>query len=174
MAGATTLTGSIGVVAGKVSAHQLSERLGVRREVLSRGQTAAMFSAFTEFTEREWTALRWWMEEIYVRFTGKVAAGRGKPVAEIEALARGRVYTGRQALGLGLVDEVGDFETALRQAKTLAGVPLDADIPVVTVRPPRVAAIPSAAGPTWIDGLARAVRLLQEPALLLTGVDLEL
>ncbi|HLA23986.1 MAG TPA: S49 family peptidase [bacterium] len=172
--GATTLTGSIGVVAGKVSAHPLAEKIGVRREVLGRGQTATMFSGFTAFTEREWAALRWWMEEVYVRFTGRVAAGRRKPAPEIDALARGRVYTGRQALGLGLVDEVGDFESAVRRAKSLAGIPVDADIPVVTVRPPKAAAVPSAAGAAWLDSLGRAVRLMQEPALLLMGLDVEI
>ena len=172
--GAMTLTGSIGVVAGKISAHPLAEKLGVRREVVGRGQTAAMFSAFTAFTEREWAALRWWMEEIYVRFTGRVAAGRGRPVPEIDALARGRVYTGRQALGLGLVDEVGDFESAVLRAKALAGIPAGADVPVVTIRPPKAAAVPSAAGTAWLDGLGRAARLLQEPALLLMDLDLEI
>ena len=174
VAGATTLTGSIGVVAGKISAHPLAEKIGVHREVLGRGQTAAMFSGFTAFTDREWAALRWWMEEIYVRFTGRVAAGRRKPAPEIDALARGRVYTGRQALAVGLVDEVGDFESAVRRAKSLAGIPVDADIPVVTVRPPRVAAVPSAAGAAWLDSLGRAVRLMQEPALLLMGLDVEI
>ena len=174
VAGATTLTGSIGVVAGKISAHPLAERLGVRREVLGRGQTAGMFSGFTAFTEREWAALRWWMEEIYVRFTGRVAAGRGRPVAEITALARGRVYTGRQALGLGLIDEVGDFEAAVRRAKSLAGIPPETEIPVVTVRPPKAAAVLPAAGAAWLDGLGPAVRLMQEPALLLMAEDVEL
>ena len=172
--GAMTLTGSIGVVAGKISAHPLAEKLGVRREVVGRGQTAAMFSAFTAFTEREWAALRWWMEEIYVRFTGRVAAGRGRPVPEIDALARGRVYTGRQALGLGLVDEVGDFESAVLRARALAGIPAGADVPVVTIRPPKAAAVPSAAGTALLDGLGRAARLLQEPALLLMDLDLEI
>jgi protease-4 len=174
VAGAATLTGSIGVVAGKISAHLLAERLGVRREILTRGETAAMFSGFTAFTEREWAVLRGWMEEIYVRFTGRVAAGRGKPVPEIDALARGRVYTGRQALALGLIDEVGDFESAVRRAKSLAGIPAGADVPVITIRPPRFAAVPSAAGAAWLEDLARAMRLLQEPVLLMTGVDLQI
>jgi protease-4 len=174
VAGATTLTGSIGVVAGKISAQRLAERLGVRRDILTRGQTAAMFSGFTDFTEREWAALRWLMEEIYARFTGRVAAGRGKPVPEVEALARGRVYTGRQALALGLIDELGDFESAVRRAKSLAGIASETDIPVVTVRPPRAAAIPSVAGTAWLDSLGRAARLLQEPALLMMGLDLQI
>lgn len=175
VAGAATLTGSIGVVAGKISARALAERVGVRREVLQRGDTAAMFSAFTAFTEREWSTLRWWMQEIYARFTGRVAAGRGKPQAEVEALARGRVYTGRQALALGLVDEIGDFEAAVRRARALAGIPEAADVPVVTVRPPKLAAVPAAtSGGGWLEALTHAARLLQEPALLVMGDDVEL
>jgi protease-4 len=174
VAGATALTGSIGVVAGKISAHPLAEKMGLHREVLTRGQTAAMFSGFTAFTEGEWAALRWWMDEIYARFTGRVASGRGKPVPEVEALARGRVYTGRQALERGLIDEVGDFESAVRRAKALAGIPEDAEIPVLTIRPPRAAAVPAAPGAAWLEALARALRLLHDPALLLTGVDVEI
>lgn len=172
VAGATTLTGSIGVVAGKISVHPMAERLGVHREVLGRGQTAAMFSPFTEFTEREWSALRQWMEEIYVRFTQRVATGRRKSLEEIAALARGRVYTGRQARTLGLVDEIGDFEMAVSTAKELAGIPAGADVPVVTVRPPRLTPVPAAPGTAWLEGLARAGRLLRDPALLLMDADI--
>jgi ClpP class serine protease len=77
-------------------------------------------------------------------------------------------------LALGLVDEIGDFETAVRRARALAGIPETADVPVITVRPPRLAAIPAASGGGWLDGLTRAARLLQEPALLVMGEDVEL
>jgi len=167
VAGATTITGSIGVVAGKLTVRGLYERLGLHREVVARGATAAMPSAFTEFTDREWASLRGWMQEIYGRFTGRVAEGRRQEAGRVEALARGRVYTGRQALALGLVDAVGDFETAVRRAKALAGIPEDAEVPVVTIRPPRSAAIPEARAAAWVEGIRQAARLLQERVLLL-------
>jgi ClpP class serine protease len=74
----------------------------------------------------------------------------------------------------GLIDEVGDFESAVRRAKALAGIPEDAEIPVLTIRPPRAAAVPAAPGAAWLEALARALRLLHDPALLLTGVDVEI
>jgi protease-4 len=168
VAGATTITGSIGVVAGKLNLRGLFERAGLRREIVSRGETAAMFSAFTDFTEREWEILKGWMEEIYARFIGRVAEGRRKDPPTIQRLAGGRVYTGREALALGLIDEVGTVDTAVRKAKALAGIPEEAETPVVTIRPPRAAGIPGPPEGSWVDALEAAARLLAEPALLLT------
>jgi protease-4 len=171
VANAMTITGSIGVVAGKFTLRDFYERAGLHREIVARGATAAMFSAFTEFTEREWAVLCGWMQDIYGRFTSRVAAGRQQELSQVEAIARGHVYTGRQAHALRLIDEVGDFEAAVRNAKMLAGIREDADVPVLTIRPPRVAGIPEPSAAAWIEGLSRAARLLQEPALLLTPVD---
>ncbi len=173
IAGATTITGSIGVVAGKFSLRDLYARAGLQREILARGATAAMYSAFTTFTDREWAALRGWMEEIYVRFKTKVAAGRRETVEHIEDLARGHVYTGRQAHALRLVDEIGDFEAAVRQAKLLAGIPEEMDVPVVTVRPPKVTSVPAASAAAWVDMLSQTAKLLAEPALLLMPHQLD-
>ena len=167
VAGATTLTGSIGVVAGKFNAQGLYAKGGIRREIITRGETAAMPSPFTAYTETEWEMLRRWMEEIYHRFKERVAGSRGKSIEEVEAVARGRVWTGRQALAHGLVDEIGDLEAAVRQAKTLAGIPLEADIPVVTIRAPRTAALPSSVAAAWEGALRTATQLMTEHALLL-------
>jgi protease-4 len=171
VASATTITGSIGVVAGKVNLRGMYERAGLHREIVARGATAAMFSTFTDFTDHEWAILRNWMEEIYARFTSRVASGRQQGAPAIEAIAGGRVYTGRQAHALRLIDEVGDFEAAVAKAKALAGLREDAELPVLTIRPPRVGGIPDASAAAWIDALGRAARLLQEPALLLTPLD---
>lgn len=167
VAGATTLTGSIGVVAGKFNVQGLYAKGGIGREILTRGETAAMPSPFTSYTDPEWAMLRQWMEEIYHRFKVRVAAGRGKSLEEIEAIARGRVWTGRQALEHGLVDEIGDFEAAVRRAKVLAGIPIEADVPVVTMRPPKAAALPSAPAAAWEAALHTVMQLLTEHALVL-------
>ncbi len=167
VAGVTTLTGSIGVVAGKFNLQKLFAKGGVNHEIIARGRTAPMPSAFTSYTEDEWTMLRRWMEEIYHRFLERVAAGRGKSMAEVEAIARGRVWTGRQALEHGLVDEIGDFEAGLRKAKALAGIPLDADVPVINVRPPRPASSPATSTAAWEQALETIMRLLTEHALAL-------
>ncbi len=171
VAAAMSVTGSIGVVAGKFNARPLFERLGLNREIIGRGATAAMFSAFTDFTEQEWGVLRGWMQDVYTRFKSRVAAGRGQDVERVESVARGRVYTGRQALEAGLIDELGDLETAVRKAKALAGIPDGANVPVVTVRAPKAAAMPELPAAVWTEGLRQAVRLFQEPALLIAPVE---
>src|SRR3990170_2729425 len=171
VANATTITGSIGVVAGKMNLRGMYERAGLHREIVARGATAAMFSTFTDFTDHEWSILRGWMEDIYARFISRVASGRQQDAPVIEAIAGGHVYTGRQAHALRLIDEVGDLEAAVAKAKLLAGLREDAEVPVLTIRPPRVAGIPDASAAAWIDALGRAARLLQEPALLLTPLD---
>lgn len=164
--GETTLTGSIGVVAGKFSLRGLLEKSGARVEMLTRGESATMPSPFAEFSAPQQAALQRWMEDIYRRFVARVAAGRKKTPEEVEAIARGRVWAGRDAAARGLVDELGDFETAVRKAKQLARVPIEADVPVLTIRPPRAATVPVAPPAAWAEGLRAAGALLHEPAWL--------
>jgi protease IV len=172
VASATTLTGSIGVIAGKVNLRGLFEKAGVQREIVSLGATASMPSTFASYSEDEWTLLRRWMDEIYQRFKARVAAGRGRSLEAIEEVARGRVWTGRQALSLGLIDEVGDFEAAVRRAKVLTGIPLDADIPLTTMRPTKASPWPSAAPAAWEQSLRSLRRLWTEHALVLMPPEL--
>ena len=140
-----TLTGSIGVISGKMTARGLYDRLSLRREIVARGEAATMESAFEPYTPEHLERLRQEAQLIYRRFVAKVAAGRRKTEADVEAIARGRVWTGRQALGHGLVDELGDFGVALRHAKDLAGIRIEQEVAAVTIRPPRAAAVPSGA-----------------------------
>ena len=174
-----TITGSIGVVSGKLTIRGLYERLGLNREIVARGAGATIESAFQPFTPAQLNRLRHQMDAIYRRFIARVAAGRGRQADEIGALARGRVWTGRQALERGLVDELGDFTTAVRRAQELAGIPAAAGVAVVTVRAPRAIQVP-AAGPVQAAGAPlvrtllgavetfRAVRgLVEEGTLLL-------
>jgi protease-4 len=163
----TTLTGSIGVVAGKLSLRGLAEQAGLRQEIVSRGASATMFSSFAEFSDPHWAVLRHWMDDIYARFKARVAAARGKTTEEIEAVARGRVWAGRDAAARGLVDDLGDFETAVRRAKQLAGIPTDADVPVVTIRPPRTASVPADSPAAWVEAWQAAAALMHEHAVLL-------
>lgn len=140
----TTITGSIGVISGKLTARGLYGRLGLNREIVARGEAATMESLFQPFTPEQLDRVRREMQAIYRRFVGKVAAGRGKSDAEIEAIARGRVWTGRQALERGLVDELGDLSLAVRRAAELAGIPAAPEVTTVTIRPPQAIAVPSA------------------------------
>lgn len=174
VAGATTLTGSIGVIAGKLNLEGLFEKAGVHREIIRLGATALMPSAFASYSDDEWALLRKWMDEIYQRFKARVAAGRGRSVGAIEEVARGRVWTGRQALGLGLIDEIGDFESAVRRAKELAQMPLDADVPVPTIRTAKATSWPSAAPSVWAESLQSLNRLWTEHALMLMAPEMGL
>jgi len=175
----TTITGSIGVVSGKLTMRGLYERLGLNREIVARGASATVESAFQPFTPAQVNRLRQQMDAIYRRFIARVAAGRRRQPDEIGTIARGRVWTGRQAHERGLVDELGDFTTAVRRARELAGIPAAAEVAVVTIRAPRALRIPAAtpdqaASPSIMDGLLgavdalRAVRgLVEEGTLLL-------
>jgi protease IV len=174
VAGATTLTGSIGVIAGKIDWRGLFEKAGIQREIVSLGATASMPSAFASYSEHEWELLQRWMDDIYQRFKSRVAAGRGQSIEAVEEMARGRVWTGRQALSLGLIDEVGDFESAVRRAKELAAIPFEADVPMLTMRPMKAAPWPSLPPTTWEQALRSLRRLGTEHALVLMPPDLRI
>jgi protease-4 len=155
------------VIAGKVNLRGLLEKAGMHREIISRGATALMPSTFASYSEAEWDILQRWMGEIYQRFKARVAAGRGRSLEAIETVARGRVWTGRQALQHGLIDELGDFETATRQAKSLAGLAVNAEVPLLTMRAGKTAPWPMAVPTTWEPLLHSVTRLLDEQALVL-------
>jgi protease IV len=173
-AGATTLTGSIGVIAGKIDWHGLLEKARIHREIIHIGATASMPSSFVSYSDQEWELLRRWMDDIYQRFKARVAAGRGRSLEAIEEVARGRVWTGRQALSLGLIDEIGDMTAALGKAKELAGIPLHADVPVMLMRPSKAAPWPSVAPAAWEPALRSLRRLWAEHALALVPPELGL
>jgi protease IV len=137
VAQSATLTGSIGVVSGKFTGRGLAARVGINRETLVRGEAAAMGSPFTPFSPEELRRLRKQMDETYDRFVDRVAGGRRMAREEITTVARGRIWTGRQALQLGLVDRLGDFSAAVAAAKELMGVPSTQGVAVVQIRPPR-------------------------------------
>ena len=172
VAGATTLTGSIGVIAGKIDWHGLLEKASIHREIIRIGATASMPSTFASYSDQEWELLRRWMDEIYQRFKARVAAGRGRSLEAIEEVARGRVWTGRQALSLGLIDEVGDMAVAVRKAKELAQIPLHADVPIMIMRPTKAAPWPSVAPAAWEPALRSLRQLWTEHALALMPPEL--
>ena len=137
-----TLTGSIGVFAGKFVTAGLWERLGVHREMLQRGAAASLFADLAPFTPQERERLRRLIGETYARFKARVAEGRGMAPERVEDIARGRVWTGRQAQELGLVDELGDFHVAVERARELAGLDPRREVRVVSITPPRRMLLP--------------------------------
>lgn len=123
-----TLTGSIGVYSGKFVLSRLWEKLGIRWEAVSAGAHAGETSMNRDFTAEEWSRFQTQLDRIYGDFTQKAAADRKIALDRLDTLARGRVWTGRQAKANGLVDEVGDFATALAEARKAVG--LDAAAPI--------------------------------------------
>ena len=117
-----TLTGSIGVLAGKQVLTDALDRIGVRRESVVAGRYADMFSSDRPFDEEEWLRLDGWLDAVYDDFTAKAAEDRAMPVERLRSLARGRVWTGADAASHGLVDDLGGLSDAVDVACRLAGV----------------------------------------------------
>jgi len=118
-----TLTGSIGVVSGKLATGRLeSETLGVTRDPLSRGARAGLYSTVRPFSDEERALLERRIGEIYDRFLGAVASGRNLPRSAVERVAQGRVWIGEDAGSNGLVDTLGGLDAALDAARELAGM----------------------------------------------------
>jgi protease-4 len=133
-----TLTGSIGVLGGKLRVGGLLEQLGVSVESLARGRHALMFSAQTGFSEEEWAKLNEWLDLVYDDFIEKVARGRSMLRDAVDEVARGRVWTGADAAERGLVDELGGLRRAVEIARDRAGLPSDAPLrPALAVSPMR-------------------------------------
>ncbi len=118
-----TVTGSIGVVTARVMARQLFDKLGVRTETVKTAPHADMFSPARELTGDEQGILDRETEGFYRTFVSIVAEGRNKPYEEIELLARGRVWSGVDAVARGLVDELGGLDRAIELCKERARVP---------------------------------------------------
>ena len=123
-----TITGSIGVIAGKLVSAGLMERLLFHRQQITRGRHSAMWSSDQAFNDVERRKLGELVDRSYRLFLERVAAARGRSVAEIEAVAGGRVWTGRQAVEHGLVDELGGLERGIAAARRLGGLPAGAPV----------------------------------------------
>lgn len=115
-ADSSTITGSIGVVAGKFVTNPMWARVGVNFHPYKRGNNAGMLGSDHVFTNEERAKMQGYMDDIYGVFKGHVVAIRGKKLTKpIDELAGGRVYTGQQALELGLVDKIGTMQDAIQQ-----------------------------------------------------------
>ncbi|MGH3472057.1 MAG: signal peptide peptidase SppA [Nocardioidaceae bacterium] len=130
-----TLTGSIGVLAGKLVFHDALDRIGLHREAVGVGTYAEMFSSNRPYTDDEWARMEAWLDKVYADFTTKAAADRRLGLAELQEVARGRVWTGADAQERGLVDELGGLDHAVDVACDRAGL-RRADV-VVKVLPKR-------------------------------------
>jgi len=130
-----TLTGSIGVVGGKIVLGGMLAKVGVETYAVGRGKNATMWSTMTPWTDDQRAVVLGMMEDVYKVFVGRVSEGRGKTYDEIHAIAQGRVWTGAAAKERGLVDAMGDLDAALAEARTLAQVAPTVELEVYPPEP---------------------------------------
>jgi protease IV len=117
-----TLTGSIGVKMEFANLEKLLEKIGVKGMVVKAGEYKDIGSPYREMSEPEKKLLQAVIDDVHSQFIEAVAKGRGLPEADVKAIADGRVFTGRQALQLKLVDQLGDLEDSILVAGELAGI----------------------------------------------------
>jgi protease-4 len=163
----STLTGSIGVLTGKFVTSDLWRKLLVNRETIAFGEHSTMESDEKPYTDEERKIVRAEVERTYNYFVDLVAKARKMTPAEVQPLAMGKVWTGRQALERKLVDEMGGLDAGIRKARELAG--LTAEAPVREVRTPKRMIPPraeAAAALGWLGFLLEGVKMLNRaPAL---------
>jgi len=122
----STITGSIGVLAGKPVVRGFYDWLGISNEYVLRGKTAGMFRETEKFSDEERAKFEDWIKTTYYQdFVPKVAKGRKKDPQFVDSVGQGRVWTGAQARERGLVDEFGGLDKAIEVAKQLAKIPAD-------------------------------------------------
>ena len=155
-----TITGSIGVITGKLVVRDLKDRLGVGSDTVRTNANADAWSIDAPFTPEQQAHREAEADLFYADFVQRVADGRNLTTEDVDAVAQGRVWTGADALERGLVDELGGFRTAVRRAKVLAGLDPDTEVRVLSypgsslldmVRPrtssqPAAASLPEAVG----------------------------
>jgi len=118
----TTMTGSIGVISQVINIEGLLEKLGIQIETFKGGKYKDMYWGVRELTPEEEEIMQQMIDEYYEQFVDVVAEGRGLSREEVRNLATGQIYTGTEAKELGLVDELGDLDTAIDLAAGLAGI----------------------------------------------------
>jgi len=129
----STLTGSIGVFGGKLNMMGFYNKIGLTKEIIAHGQNATLYSDYGGFTPTERERVEKMMKTVYKDFVSKAAEGRNKSFDEVDEIAQGRVWTGKQAKALGLVDEFGGLETALSIAKEQAGFADDEEVNLIVL-----------------------------------------
>jgi protease-4 len=159
VAQAATLTGSIGVIVAKPVTAGALDKLGAHREVIQRGSNAGLYSEDSAWTDDQRAQVEANVRHYYNAFKRVVADGRDLDYDSLDSICNGRVWTGRQALEHGLVDELGDFQTAIDLACIAADLPTNGSVRTRTVTAPRNRILPEPASP--VDALTGETTLDQ-------------
>jgi len=122
IASKATVTGSIGIFAGKFDFSGLLAKLGVHHKVIKRGETADLFSPYKPYSKKQHKRLRFYIESSYKTFLQKVSKGQSLKLEKVKKVALGRVWSGTRAKKHGLVTRIGGLWLAIRRAKILAGM----------------------------------------------------
>lgn len=130
-----TITGSIGVLGGKPYTREFWNEIGVTYDSVQSSDNAEMFSTTHPYDEKARARLEAWLDFVYADFKQRVARGRGMTEEQVEAVAKGRIWSGARAKELGLVDELGGLERAIEIAKREAGIAIDESIELVLFPP---------------------------------------
>jgi protease-4 len=123
-----TITASIGVLSGKVLTTGGWNKLGISWDEVHAGNNATFWTGTHDYSPQEWARFQSWLDRVYADFTGKVADGRKLPKDKVLQIAKGRIWTGEDAKNLGLVDELGGFDVALKLVKQAINVPESEDV----------------------------------------------
>ncbi len=123
-----TLTGSIGVIMEIPNVKGLMDKIGIKTEVIKSGQHKDIASAFRDIGKKEREILQGVMDDVHEQFIKAVSEGRKMPVEDVKKIADGRVFSGKQALNIGLVDGLGNLEYAIEEAANLAGIKGEPDV----------------------------------------------
>ncbi|HTS19307.1 MAG TPA: signal peptide peptidase SppA [Verrucomicrobiae bacterium] len=123
-----TLTGSIGVFAGKFLTTNFWDKLGISWDEVHTSSNAMVFTGLQDYTPEQWKTFETWLDRVYDDFTTKVAEGRKLPKEKVLGIAKGRIWIGEEAKALGLVDELGGFPEALKLVRQAAKLAPDAKI----------------------------------------------
>jgi len=132
-----TLTGSIGIFAGKLVMGGAFQKVGISEETVKDGANADIFSPFTPFSPNQRDKVQALIEGFYQNFIERAAQSRRKTPEQIDAIGRGRVWTGAQARERGLVDALGGLDVAVNLAKERAGIPAGDEVELVSYGPRR-------------------------------------
>jgi protease-4 len=132
-----TITASIGVLGGKMLTSGFWDKVGLSWDEIHQGENATMFTGTHDYTPAEWSRFQAWLDRVYVDFTSKVADGRKLPKEKVLEIAKGRIWSGQDAKNLGLVDELGGYQTALRLAKKAVGVSDGEEVKIVVFPQPK-------------------------------------